>query len=326
MPIALAGGALDLGWLVIAFACLIVLFAVSILVATMQRALTLGGSNPVTNVISGWLNSFGLAVGTLADWFWSMIHAATNFVGMWNWFVVNLWNPFAGFAGSVGGALARIVTVTIPGAVNQAIAQSYQFVASGIAGVEAAFSIAYNYLGQQLAAVEATLTADLQLQISRLEGELQSERLARDAAISVAVGGATSILSDVIRGVEADVAAVRGDVTVVETDIATQVLPRIGGIERDISQSIAPALAATGAAVAAVSTDWFRWRDNCGNNLCNNLGSFASSLSDVETAAEMVALLTLIAAIIQDPQGVKAEIETLLVAPAQDLVHSVTGK
>jgi hypothetical protein len=298
MPFVEFLGLADIGAVATAVLLFLLLVAVAYMLESIAKAL-------------GSIN-LGVVTVPIGKWFYGIVHPVVNTLTSWGlgfFQVIEGWlnaaaytvqGMFADTLSAVNTALDRIdhvITVTIPEATAHAVGGAAGYIESRIGA-----------LGREIA--DATTTIE----------HATSGEIARDLA--KAEGFARTIKGDLVR-----IAA--HDLTVAErfaTGVADRayadakgLIDALPAIPRELTAGIdyvtPAALAAVGAAVAAITTEF----EQCAVRTCAGQNNFTSLLKDALGFASLAEIGVFLAKLINDPVGAEAEYGAVFAGIARPL-------
>lgn len=312
----------------VAMACAIAFMAAFALRDIIVKALDWAGITGIP-LVGGALRDLILKIAdglrAAGTWLWTNANPINLLVGAWGWLINTMVNTIGNNFWTVYSTLQRVFTVAIPNALNAALnyaASIYNavvgYVAAQIAGAERFAQSLYNAAVGIIAADVASLEAQIINAYNTLARTIGDDVRGIEAGIATTIAGVEAWASGIINTVEQsllrDIDGLR---------IWTQ--GELGSIRGYLAQTIAPGIAAAMALATAVATDWFRWKKDCGDPLCNNLSNFGNDIAALEQGLGDVAIIALLIAAVADPGGVASEVQQLIGGPVQAVADTVTG-
>ncbi len=269
-----------------------------------------GAISAVRGYVEGWAE---WGIKAMVDVIWTS--------GSWS---KQLWDSAAGLAEDTEGAVAHLVTQSIPHAASTTLGWAGQLVseaegratrfASGLADglaetirnlrsdMSQRFHEAYDDLGQLV-----NVTADaIRTDISAVAANAQAWADGAERAAMNTLGRTSEWLESEIAGV-----ARQGELRTAAVWEDTQGLvgAAVEALDGEMLARDAAIAAAAAVATAAVATAVNTWIHDCGDPLCNGLDGLARLLPELAALLETGALLALVAEAINDPKGTAAFVE-----------------
>jgi hypothetical protein len=290
------------------------------------------------------------ALGAASGW---LLARAGDLVGL-------IWTPVtwvAALFGKIGAAIwdgavtaERIVTVTIPAALNTVRAFSQQLYAQAVGYVDQRVGAVIGW-AQQLVAQATAIAQQLYHAATGYALDLYHAAIgavqATEHAVSayalqlyhLAVGYAQSAVGAVTAWVQHLHAQLAGWVTARFTVSEAWVQQEVGALEHDVrgaydaathyAQQAAMAAEATAlGAVAVEAVRLTRYLEECGNNLCTGLNPLSTALQQLETLLEGGLLFAFVAEAAAHPRQVADDVHAVLspvVAEAVSLFRDAAG-
>lgn len=191
-------------------------------------------------------------------------------------------------------------------------------------GVASAVKYAEQVAGSALATAEAgiaTAEALAAADVSQLAAVVAQDEQALQALLSGGLAGAEANIAQALAQAQAfatqEVTSVR--------DWAQQ---QEGALSQALTSTLTMGIAGVAAEVATVAEELTQFRQNCGDPICNNLGSFGQDIAALSGLMGEGLLFALVAAAVADPHGVAVAVDDVFspVATAlKDGLQAVVG-
>lgn len=318
-------------------------FAITILDATRPGIVSAAGSVPlVGGGLRSWVDG---AVGGVRAWLYSTMQGGlVAFSATVDWLhglAAQLAATLEGFGELTWAAVWRLNTQALPALelrlvnalaasaaatltqARELVSQAEAELAAAVAGLEAEIGRGLVAADQARAAAVAGLEGELSLAV----GQLESERAAAVAALEAQIGQALAVAEADARGwvvegmaaVEADVAAVRSEVTSGVSALEQEVSQAQAALQRLIAQlSAAGALVGAGVLTEALA-DVIRLKNLRCIARCDPL----SNLADFSAALDVGALIAFAVAWRQDQASAHPSFAPLIAQTVTDLENGV---
>lgn len=261
----------------------------------------------------------------VAGWLWQ--HAnPVNIVVATVHFIVDEFGQVEAWGLSVAvGALNRITTQVIPGAINYVSGIAHTLYNDSIGWINTEITAVRVVISSDIAHVEAVIASDINA-ARTFSVQLYGDAIAwTDHEFAIAEAAAQGLVQSLQGWVVQELGQLRTWVTG-EIGTATQTLEGdINAGLHGLEQTLAPEIAAAAAVGAAAAAEFAQWRRGCGDPLCNNLLTFGNIISSLEGLLSDGVLIALVAGAVADPAGTVRVIRDDFAVPVEDAVSTVLG-
>lgn len=302
------------------------------------------GVSKTANAIAGGIEfSFAWAQAATFAWANTSLQAMANAMFVSGRLAHLLWDGMTGAVEDAVASVVHVVSVDVPALETFAVQQA-QFWASKAEGE--VISLAFHIRADMASLLDSTfqrLSSNLYQVDARLTNSLSSVAAGLGAAINGVeiearglVRNATDLLTGAIvhetsRAVQAERAIAEQahtEVSGVWQHVQELVGGEIGSVVQGLTANDAAIAAAAAAATGVVALELTRFLEECGHDLCNNLGPLAKLMPSVDALLEEGALFALLALCMANPSAGAAAVMGVVEAPqaaARGLIRAVVG-
>ena len=318
----------DAGALAGALVAIMIVLAVAVVVAIMvEIAAWIGMPNwpLIGKTLYNGLVSIQNWVNHAEAWLWQHANPINIFLATTGWLANELSSLTGTVVYDIYSFAHRVITVSIPGVVNQAYGWYNDALRYASAEASAAAHVvylqAYAWYNAGLSYTEGavkTIDADIAAVDARVSG-----------AVTGAVAAATAAAEGLVQSTEGWVLTQLdelGTTVIGEIETAVEgVQTDIGNAVRGVEQTLSPAITGAAAIGAAAAAAFETWRSECGDGLCSNLSQFGNIISTIEGLITDGALIALVIEAAVNPQGCVDTINEFAVQPAEQAISDVLG-
>jgi hypothetical protein len=323
VPAIAAGGAVFIAVMAILF-IMAVLVIINIIQAMLRNAHVdvipvIGGA--IINAVN-WLDS---VVQSWNDWLWvhanplNIVIAAVHWIG--SFFV----NQVASLAWDTAMTFERVIFVTIPRATATVASWAFGWSTLAWNHATALFNTAEADILRAVAGAESLAYAWSTFAWNHATDLFNTA----ERAMAVAVAGALAEAyawstyawnhADQLYGQAQDLINYRVG------ELQRWAAQELNGLRSIINSDVLPKIAIVAGIATAVAVDFAKWRKDCGDPLCNNLGNFGNEIAALEGLFTDVAIFAMLAEAVHNPQGFANTVEEVFAEPLGEAFAMLTG-